>query len=120
MNYSKIEEQIKSQNVDMEVFFKDIDMSRAGYYRMMKEKTLKVDVLEKIASALKQPISFFFDEPEAGPKMSAEDLRNKVDELYEENRELLKENKQLLQRISVLEKNSTISGDVEFTKLKGK
>ncbi|NQU34238.1 MAG: helix-turn-helix transcriptional regulator [Bacteroidetes bacterium] len=39
-----------------------IGMSREGYSRMLKDKTMKVSVLESIAGILDVPVTYFFEE----------------------------------------------------------
>lgn len=114
----QIDELREMRKIPKMEFYTMIGMSSKGYSQMFENGSLKISTLERIAEVLEVPIVYFFEKKSQKP--TVEDLQTKVNELYEENRALLKENKQLLQRISVLEKNSTISGNVEFTKLKGK
>lgn len=114
MNYNRIEELTKTLSIDMQTFCDAISMSKAGYYKMLKDQTLKVEVLERIANYFSVPVSTFFDEPEPEKPIN---YQRKYIESLEENKELQKENIKLREQINVLEKNTSISKDVPVRKL---
>jgi len=115
MNYKKIENFTKERKIDFADFFLKIEMTSAGYYRMMKEKTLKVNVLEKIAAYFDVPVSTFFDEPVPAKPT---DYQKKYIECLEENNQLQKEISRMKDEIRNLEKNTSVSTDVHIPKLK--
>jgi transcriptional regulator with XRE-family HTH domain len=62
MNYEKLRELIKKENLSQNQMAKNFGMSAPGYKEMLEKKSLKVKNLEKIADYFKVPVSYFFDE----------------------------------------------------------
>lgn len=58
--YRKIINEIKLKKMSQSDLAEKIGMTREGFSRMIKAKTMKVETLEIIASILGQPESFFF------------------------------------------------------------
>lgn len=64
MNYELIKVLLERRNLSTKDLYNNIDYTEAGYYRMIKEETLKVSTLEKISAILKvNPCLFFKDSP---------------------------------------------------------
>jgi transcriptional regulator with XRE-family HTH domain len=61
MDYTKIEELVKSKGWTLGGLAEKIGVTRAGFYRTLEQKTMKVETLEKIAQVLDVPVSEFFD-----------------------------------------------------------
>lgn len=119
MNYAKIETLLSQKGVSKMKFYEAVGLTHTGFSKMIKNETITVDTLEKIAAYFNIPVFTFFEE-NATKVPTVSDLQAKVSELYEENRDLLKENKALVEKIAVLEKSSVLPGHVEFGKLKEK
>lgn len=66
MNYNKIKLLCVEREISIDDLSKKIGMSKAGLYTSMTNNSLKIENLEKIASALNVPISYFFDTDENG------------------------------------------------------
>lgn len=62
MNYNKIEELRKSKGIAKKFLLEQLDMSRPGFDTALKNKTLKVRDLERIAEILNVPVISFFSE----------------------------------------------------------
>ena len=59
---SVIEKLIEEKNLSQTKVAERIGMSREGFGRMLKGKTMKVSTLDKIAKVLNVPITYFFKE----------------------------------------------------------
>lgn len=79
MNFNKIKELCEQRNLSINDLAGKIGLSKPGLYRSIQNKTMKVDILERISEVLKVPISIFFYE---GP--SPEELKRKKDDLEKE------------------------------------
>lgn len=62
LNYQKVSDLYKSLNGDEKEFFLKIDMTYDGFIKMIKNKRMKVETLEKISVYFNRPLSWFFDE----------------------------------------------------------
>jgi len=62
MNYSKITLLKNKHNKTRNEMAAMVDLTPAGYDKMMRHQTISVKTLEKMASFFKVPISFFFEE----------------------------------------------------------
>lgn len=67
MNYNKIKELAEQKNISVKYILAEIDMTAPGYYSAIKNDTLKIRDLEKIAKILGVPVSYFFEENESKP-----------------------------------------------------
>jgi len=105
MNYSKIKELCKQNDLELPMLASRIGMSTSGLYYSLDRKTLKVETLEQIANVFKVTVSVFFEEDEPlSNKDDCNDLRRKIQDLEEAlqklNNDLLRAN----QLISAREK----------------
>ena len=64
MQYTKIEELAKSKGLTLGGLAEKIGVTRAGFYRTLEQKTMKVETLEKIAQVLDVPVCDFFADQE--------------------------------------------------------
>lgn len=79
MNYSKIEK-IKDQNrVMLKEILEGIGMTDAGYRKAVSNRTMTVEVLEKIATVLKVSPAVFFDDHAYYVKPETETKSDKLD-----------------------------------------
>ena len=62
LKYNKITSQIKLNKISQGELAEKVGMPREGFSRMLKAKTMKVETLEIIASALGVSESFFFQQ----------------------------------------------------------
>jgi len=61
MKYTKIEGLAKSKGLTLGGLAEKIGVTRAGFYRTLEQKTMKVETLEKIAQVLDVPVCEFFE-----------------------------------------------------------
>lgn len=90
LNYEIIKKLLSENFHSNEHFYKKIDLTRVGYNRMIDNKSMKVETLEKIAQYFEKPIAFFFNEV-TNERVEDEDKRLLIDFLKKENAELKKE-----------------------------
>lgn len=62
LNYLKISKLIEDNVSVREHFYSKIGVTRIGWNATMKNKSMKVETLERVAAYFKKPISYFFDE----------------------------------------------------------
>jgi transcriptional regulator with XRE-family HTH domain len=62
LKYSRIKDILKEKKMSQTKIADLIGMTREGYGRMIRDKTLKVSTLEKISGYLEVPITDFFTE----------------------------------------------------------
>lgn len=62
MNYKKLIDLVKEENLSDNKIARVMDMSGTGYRDMLKNKSMKVDTLEKVANHFKVPVSYFFED----------------------------------------------------------
>lgn len=61
LNYNKITELTENKRLSIPQLAQKIGMSKRGLYMGIKENSLRIDTLEKIAEALEVPVTVFFD-----------------------------------------------------------
>lgn len=100
MNYERIKTIVKQKGITFKWLCGEINMSETGFAKMMREESMKVDTLEKIANKLSVNVCVFFEEGAAiqnEVSMSSE-LTNVYRQLSKTQQELLdcrKENESL-------------------------
>lgn len=110
MNYEKIQQLIDSNKVEKMKFYKAINLTHAGFAKMMKDKTLKVETLELIAKYFSVSIDLFFER-----KFTIDTEKDKeITDLLRENRQLRIE----IERLKENENDSVGHGIPKLTKQK--
>jgi transcriptional regulator with XRE-family HTH domain len=61
MDYSRLKKAIKDKRYSIREVSEKIGMSEVGFHQSIKNNTLKIETLEKIANVLEMPISYFFE-----------------------------------------------------------
>ena len=61
MNYYKIKLELEKRRIPVKDFCRQINLTEQGFYQMIRNESMKVDVLERISSALHVPVSYWFD-----------------------------------------------------------
>jgi len=85
MNFQKISELCEERKMTIPVLASGIGISEPGLYQVLRNKSMKVDVLENIADMLKAPIWLFFDQDPVTPlNIKIEELKKKISELIED------------------------------------
>lgn len=62
MDYNKIKILCENKNTTVRDLCNTIKISEAGLYQMFRNKSMKIETLEKIAEALNIPVSTFFND----------------------------------------------------------
>ena len=61
MNYYKIKIELERRGISIKDICRQIDITEQGFYQMIRNESMKVDVLERISEALNVPISYWFN-----------------------------------------------------------
>lgn len=56
-----IRQQAKALGITLSDLAKHIEMTEAGFYKMLSTESIKVKTLKKVSEVLKQPIPYFFE-----------------------------------------------------------
>jgi len=117
MNYKKMVDLVKEQNLSDNKIARIMDMTGTGYRDMLKNHTMKVDTLEKVARHFNIPVSYFFDEvgnelnePRAEYKTNCCELCREKDKQIEE----LKHDKEWLKSQVEAKKETGAANSVQF------
>jgi transcriptional regulator with XRE-family HTH domain len=57
-----IRQQAKALGITLSDLAKHIEMTEAGFYKMLSTDSIKVKTLKKVSDVLKQPVAYFFDD----------------------------------------------------------
>jgi len=60
MEYNKIKTLANEKNISINELIEKIGISEAGFYQMIRNKSMKIDVLEKISEILQVDVNYFF------------------------------------------------------------
>ena len=61
MNYYKIKIELERRGISIKDICRQIDVTEQGFYQMIRNESMRVDVLERISEALNVPISYWFN-----------------------------------------------------------
>ena len=61
-----IRQQAKALGITLSDLAKHIEMTEAGFYKMLSTDSIKVKTLKKVSEVLKQPVNYFFDDHSSG------------------------------------------------------
>lgn len=122
MDFDKIKKLCLKKQITIPELSEKIGMSRAGLYTSIKNQTVTVTTLEKIATALDVSINVFFENENAGLNPA---LIEEIDKLADQNNELIDklESRQAIinlvlyfvkQIISKYDRLKAIHGEPEF------
>jgi hypothetical protein len=67
MRYELIDEVRKQRKMPKMVFYRLINMTDTGFRQSVENKSMKIEVVEKIAKVLEVPVSYFFQESDNIP-----------------------------------------------------
>jgi len=85
MNFNKIREYCEERKITIPDLASRIGISEPGLYQVLRNKSMKVDLLEKVAAVLDFPIWSFFDlDPGKELKMELERLQKENDAMSKE------------------------------------
>jgi len=90
MDYNKIKSLAEDKKINLSVIAEKIGMTVSGFYSSIKNNTLRIDALEKIAEVLEVDVKVFFGGE--GKQESSEADKKSIDVLLLENEILRLEN----------------------------
>ena len=67
MNYYKIKSELEKRGISIKNFCRRINLTEQGFYQMIRNESMKVDVLERISEALNVPMSYWFNGKDYAP-----------------------------------------------------
>ena len=99
MNYYKIKLELEKRGISVKDFCRQINLTEQGFYQMIRNESMKIDVLERISETLGVSASYWFDGKDCipaekpGVSQKKEDLVNHkyIDAVTNELNKLLKE-----------------------------
>jgi transcriptional regulator with XRE-family HTH domain len=94
-----IRQQSKALGITLSDLAKHIEMTEAGFYKMLSTDSIKVKTLKKLSDVLKQPIQFFFEDHFSG---SGYQVNQSPAQLAEPPSEYYNEKENLKEQISIL------------------
>jgi transcriptional regulator with XRE-family HTH domain len=62
MNYHKIKIELEKRKITIKSFCQQIGTTEQSLHQMIRNQSMKVDVLERISLALRVPIGYWFDD----------------------------------------------------------
>lgn len=62
MNYNKIKRELERREITIKDFCRKVDITEQGLHQMIRNSSMKIDILERISEGLGVPVSFWFDE----------------------------------------------------------
>jgi len=66
MNYYKIKSELENRGMSVKDFCRKINLTEQGFYQMIRNESMKIDVLERISEALGVSVSYWFDTRDFG------------------------------------------------------
>ena len=102
MDYSRIKSELEYKNISIRELCYRIDVTEQGLHQMIRNQSMKIDVLERISNVLELPVGYWFEDisnvrdntskkhmsnPLSGSKLSHE----KIDSLTNDLNIMLKE-----------------------------
>ena len=98
MNYYNIKLELENRGISVKDFCRQINLTEQGFYQMIRNESMKIDVLERISEALNVSVSYWFDDyvPADGAQLIVErreDLATskRIDTVTNELNKILKE-----------------------------
>jgi transcriptional regulator with XRE-family HTH domain len=76
MNYSKIKTELELRNITIKDFCREVDITEQGLHQMIRNSSMKIDVLERISQRLDVPVSYWFDDK--GEEMTQKRVSAKI------------------------------------------
>jgi transcriptional regulator with XRE-family HTH domain len=88
VNYTKIKTELENRGITVKDFCRDIGITEQGFYQMFRNRSMKVDVLERISDELQVPVAYWFDEQGVGERQ--EEARNVPPPVKKEDKDIAK------------------------------
>ena len=61
MDYSRIKNELEHKNISIRELCCKIDVTEQGLHQMIRNKSMKIDVLERISKVLELPVTYWFE-----------------------------------------------------------
>ena len=94
VNYSRIKLELEHRRITIKDFCREIDVTEQGLHQMIRNGSMKIDVLERISKVLDLPVSHWFDESTGDAARCNEPVKlseyQKIDNVTAELNRLLK------------------------------
>ncbi len=62
MNYSRIKILLEERKITLRELCREVEITEQGFHQMVRNRSMKVEVLERISVFFDVPVSFWFDE----------------------------------------------------------
>ncbi len=62
MDYNRIKTELERKSISIRDLCYKIDVTEQGLHQMIRNKSMKIEVLERISYVLKLPVSYWFEE----------------------------------------------------------
>ncbi|MDR0415521.1 MAG: helix-turn-helix transcriptional regulator [Prevotellaceae bacterium] len=62
MNYHKIKIELERRKITIKAFCQQVGTTEQSLHQMIRNRSMKVDMLERISLALKLPVGYWFDD----------------------------------------------------------
>lgn len=62
VNYSRIKLELEHRRITIKDFCREIDVTEQGLHQMIRNGSMKIEVLERISKVLDLPVSYWFDD----------------------------------------------------------
>ncbi len=62
MNYSKIKTELEHRGITIKEICRQVEITEQGLHQMIRNGSMKIEVLERISEVLGLPVAYWFDE----------------------------------------------------------
>ena len=70
MDYSRIKSELDNKNISIRELCYKIDVTEQGLHQMIRNKSMKIDVLERISDVLGLPVTYWFEDQVSASKIA--------------------------------------------------
>ena len=71
MDYSRIKSELEHKNLSIRELCFKIDVTEQGLHQMIRNKSMKIEVLERISNVLELPVSYWFEDTSSARNMAS-------------------------------------------------
>jgi transcriptional regulator with XRE-family HTH domain len=79
MNYNRIKSELERRGITIKELCGKVDVTEQGLHQMIRNSSMKVDVLERISEALEVPVSYWFDGPALTPPAIPDSMTHTIE-----------------------------------------
>jgi len=103
MNYSRIKSELEFKEMTIKDLCYQIDVTEQGLHQMIRKKSMKIEILERISHVLELPVTYWFEEATSASNHPATNIDNGNDATVKKRKR--KKSKPILERIDSLTKD---------------